>query len=326
MRPAIAAAAFLLACLLARSALAFHAGDMFGKPAGAGGGGGVFYTGVPAERGWSCSACHVDAAGLVSITLQADAQQDLADGQYAPKRAYRMTATLTGEHEGLPRAGFNSAANFNSLAVSIIDQAGKPAGSISGYAAEDFYANGAATIVSAGQQVGATSWQFTWTAPGAGAGPVSIHIAAVDGNGANSPPSVTLTDPWGDDVFVGTLVLAEGGSAGTADMPPSFLRRAACSGTGRLLGQHERRDLRSGRGIGSGPSGMQQRLGELGGSLPARYLHRSPSRRHRRRRRSHGRPGRRAAASARCVRAGLVLRSVEDHRRQELHAHVHRRE
>jgi hypothetical protein len=50
---------------------------------------------------------------------------------------------------------------------------------------------------------------------------VHLYIAVVDGNGANSDPNTTLTDPFGDDLAVGELALFEGGAVvGGASVPP----------------------------------------------------------------------------------------------------------
>ena len=191
------------AMLVAGPALAFHAGDVFDKPPGAGGGGGTFYLGVPSERGWTCAGCHTDAPGTIRVELDSSPRSLFDSGAYVPGQAYAITAKLIGEHEGLDAP----LANFNAIGVAVVDSGGDPAGSIAGYAAEDFYASGPATIVSAGQALGATSWTFTWRAPATATGRVAIHVAAVDGNGANGGPNGTLTDPWGDDVFVGALSL-----------------------------------------------------------------------------------------------------------------------
>jgi hypothetical protein len=199
---AVAAAACALAMLAPASALAFHAGDVYDKPPGAGGGGGTFYAGVAPERGWTCAACHTNAPGTIRVELDSNPRDLFDSSSYLPGQAYAIDATLIGEHEGLG----SPQANFNSITVTVIDENGQPAGSLS--ASDDFYASGVATIASAGQRVGATKWSFTWHSPPSSVGPVSIHVACVDGNGANGGPNGTLTDPWGDDVFVGSLDLA----------------------------------------------------------------------------------------------------------------------
>jgi hypothetical protein len=120
----------------------------------------------------------------------------------------------------------NPQANYNAIALAVVDAGGQAAGSIAGYAADELYESGPATIVTAGQHPGRTSWSFTWTAPQAGTGTVAIHLAAVDGNGAGGTVG-TLTDPWGDDVFVGTLTIDDASLAlrtppGTSLVAPSL--------------------------------------------------------------------------------------------------------
>jgi hypothetical protein len=208
---AVAIAACAIALASSGRALAFHAGDVFDKAPGAGGGGGIFYTGIGSERGWTCAACHTDAPGTIVMRVESDPPALFQSLRYVPGQAYAIKATMVGEHEGLdsPRS------NYNAIALAIVDANDAAAGSITGYAAEEFYASGDATIASKGQKVGETSWTFTWHAPDGDIGPVAMHLAAVDGNGANSGANGTLTDPWGDDVFVGALRL-EGTSAPAA--------------------------------------------------------------------------------------------------------------
>ena len=63
----VALAVAVITWLVAGSALAFHAGNLFDVPPGGGGGGGLFYTGSPREHGWTCGACHIDAPGRVEV-------------------------------------------------------------------------------------------------------------------------------------------------------------------------------------------------------------------------------------------------------------------
>jgi hypothetical protein len=197
--------ALLAVAFVAMPARAFHVGGTFDRPPGAGGGGGIFYAGAPLDHGWDCSACHQKAAGKIKVRLDV-MPSSLLDGlQYTPGQVFTFTATLEGEHLGLS----SPLANYNSLVVSIVDAKGFSTGSIGGFAAEDFYSGFPSTIASAGQQVGRTSWTFQWTAGQVGSGPVTLYVAAVDGNGADSGPSATLTDPFDDDVFVAAWNLKE---------------------------------------------------------------------------------------------------------------------
>lgn len=209
-------AAALVAALAAPSAAsAFHVGSLFDKAPGAGGGGGIFYTGAPLEHGWNCSFCHQDAPGKIRVRLAVEPTDLFQSFRYVPGQTYTFTATLEGETKGQS----SPLSNYNTIAVAITDTKGISAGSIGGFAPEDFYAGGPTTIASAGQKVGVTAWTFQYTAPEASAGEVRLHLAAVDGNGANSPPTKTLTDPFGDDVFIATVKLSPGGVASAPGVP-----------------------------------------------------------------------------------------------------------
>jgi hypothetical protein len=203
------------AVLWAPAASAFHAGDVFDKPPGAGGGGGLFYVGAAREHGWNCTACHTGGEGTIRVSLTADPPELLQTFQYEPGKSYALHAVLEGEHHG---AG---ASNFNSVAVSVVAADGAPAGELSGYAADELYNGGATTIASAGQHPGENAWSFTWTAPADGV--ATLHLAAVDGDGAGGAAGGTLTDPFGDDVFTGALTFAPAGPA----RPQSHDARAA---------------------------------------------------------------------------------------------------
>ena len=61
-----------------------------------------------------------------------------------------------------------------------------------------------------------TTWTFSWTAPQNPIGPVHLHVASVAGNAAGLP-GLTLTDPFGDDVFAGTLDLDPDGRTSSRD-------------------------------------------------------------------------------------------------------------
>src|SRR5206468_4264190 len=68
-----------------------------------------------------------------------------------------------------------------------------------------------------GEGKDATMWSFSWTAPSAGRGAVTLHLGLVDGDGAASA-TVPQNDPGGDDVAVTAVRLCEGAS-GCADRP-----------------------------------------------------------------------------------------------------------
>jgi hypothetical protein len=59
---------------------------------------------------------------------------------------------------------------------------------------------------------GAVRWHLWWTAPKAGTGPVTVYVAAVDGNGGNGTAAVDQ-DPYGDDTVQANFFLQEAGAA-----------------------------------------------------------------------------------------------------------------
>lgn len=189
------------------AARAFHAGQLFDQPAGAGGGGGVFYSGAPRERGWDCTACHLDPPRTISLAVTSAPAALLTGGQYVPSQTYSLIARLVGEHAGLD----SPQSNYNGFTVAALDAHGAPVGRFGGYSADDLY-DGGFVLASAGRQTAVTEWRFTWTAPPAGSGAVTFYFTALDGNGAASAPGVVLTDPWGDD-FAALVVTAGESSA-----------------------------------------------------------------------------------------------------------------
>ena len=223
----------LLACLLGAlggalglfvpaAALAFHSGAQFDDLPGKGGGGGVFYTGAPSDKGWTCTACHIGSQGQITIGLTSVPSTLFQAGAYAPGQAYKLTVSLRGEHLGQS----SSRSNFNGFALTVRDAQSRVAGMISGYAPEDFYQANAATISTAGKIVGTTMWSFTFTAPPAGTGAITFYLAMVDGNGANSSANATLTDPFGDDVAVGKVTLKDSSISARLPVSPQDTRAA----------------------------------------------------------------------------------------------------
>jgi hypothetical protein len=212
-----------------QTAWAYHTGATFDRQPGAGGGGGLFYTGAPRERGWTCEACHVDPPVPVQVVVRIEPGELLVDRIYVPGQTYDVTVTL--ENEQLGRMAARS--NFNGMALTVMDESGAVAGDFSGFAAEDFYVRGRSIIASSGTTVGVTEWSFRWTAPEAGRGDITLYLGVVDGNGANSPADVTLTDPFGDGVFTGYLAATES-SAAPATLQASVQARGERAATGRL--------------------------------------------------------------------------------------------
>jgi hypothetical protein len=212
---ALSAALALGVVLAPATALAFHAGATFDKPAGAGGGGGLYYAGVMLEHGWDCTTCHIDPAGKIDLGVTID--PPLTGAMYVPGQAYSFEVKLLNEHAGLDRGAYN----FNGLVAEVVDAQGFQSGSFDGFASTDFDQPYPATIAyGRPPSPGVTSWKFRWTAPETGKGPVSFHIAVVDGDGAASATDeAATTDPYRDDFAMRLYRLSE--AAPTASRSPS---------------------------------------------------------------------------------------------------------
>jgi hypothetical protein len=201
---ALALGAVGAALLAPVAALAFKAGADFQKPAASGGGSGLLFTGAPAYRRWNCTICHEKAPGQIRIGMDVEPRSLLDQRAYEPGRAYTVTLSLTGQHRG-----DSSALNTNGFALTIADASGAPAGSLSGYDANELGpGNNDAEIVTTGLFEKRTSWRFVWTAPPLGTGPVSFYVGMVDGDGA-SRTDVRTSDPLNDDVAVGEIRFRE---------------------------------------------------------------------------------------------------------------------
>jgi MYXO-CTERM domain-containing protein len=185
--------------------------------------------------------CHEGPAGTMKVQLTVDPPELFSKYEYVPGQAYTFTATMKGEHLGLDAP----LANYNALVAEMVD--GKDnfsIGSMGGFAAEELYSPYPSAVISAGQKPNQTSWKFTWTANNPDDltpvhGPVTLFLAAVDGDAAHSP-GMTLTDPFNDDVFTGNLKLKEApGTMGRAQ--PSRPGTLVCALGLAAIGMRRRR-------------------------------------------------------------------------------------
>ena len=196
----------ILMSLCAAPAAAFHGQADFDKPALEGGGGGRWFTGSPRFRRWDCTVCHADGEGLIGLTLATEPPGLVRDGVFVPGATYAVTVTLQGEHRGL-----DAMLNPNTFVLEIVDEAQEPAGIFAGLGSGVERPPGEELVVARGEFDGATEWSFEWIAPEPGSGPVTLYLAGVDGDGAGDRLGRT-GDPFGDDVFVGSMRLQEEGN------------------------------------------------------------------------------------------------------------------
>jgi hypothetical protein len=193
------------------------------------GGGDVNATGSNRDWGITCAHCHINNAqqqGKIDFTVASSPAFAKKNGvdSYVPGTTYLMTTTLTGEHLGLDLP----TKNINGFGLTIEDQSGQlqgvlssdespPMSSASCVAVPTLLPDQAVkgstsirgdchAIVSLGKP-NVTTWTFTWKAPGAGAGPLTIFYGAVDADYTTSGSTRSSLD---DDVKMGTKKLVEG--------------------------------------------------------------------------------------------------------------------
>jgi hypothetical protein len=226
---------------------------------------GVYFTGAPRFSSLTCQACHVGAPGLVGLRLGADHPELFSDG-YLPGAIYELEVELTNETKGLVynRAGGTCTdplgpgdtftyiqCNNNGYALEIDAQSGPLKGSFcaqppnggscpkpdntvdESLLAPDGDAIFSDRVYSADPKMpkavlhnGAYKWHLYWTAPPAGTGPLTIYVAAVDGNGG-SGTSDNDQDPYNDDVVQASFFVQEAGA------PTSNTASAGCVVGGR---------------------------------------------------------------------------------------------
>jgi hypothetical protein len=203
----------VLALAHVHDAQAFHTGKRFEDSPGSGGAGRIYYTGRPSQRGWDCAMCHTQPAGKIWIELDVDSDELKRTRRYRPATKYRFTVSMRGEHRGLG-AGIS---NHNGMALELVDGAGIYAGVVGGFDANEIYSPGKAVLATGGSQAARSQWSFEWTSPKQpGTGTVSLYLGVVDGNGADSDPTVNRTDPFGDDLVMAAMHFDEERATGAA--------------------------------------------------------------------------------------------------------------
>lgn len=182
------------------------------------GGGGIVGTGSAMDHNILCAHCHTEAMNQIDLKFDFMPPLDMVGGQpvYSPGKTYQVAVNLTGEHLGTSGCG-QYLSHTNSFAATFENASGKLAGTLTSAAGQSsancpqtmpdpklgstLLYNDCHAIFSNGQQ-NETSWSFSWTAPAAGAGTVTMYYGAVDGN--------CDMMSMGDDVKMGNMKLGEG--------------------------------------------------------------------------------------------------------------------
>jgi hypothetical protein len=222
---------------------------------------GLYFTGAPRFASLDCSSCHAGGPQHIGLRLNADDPALFMSG-YQPGKTYELQVALTDEVEGLtyktpsctdppaPDDTFTYVqCNNNGFALEI-DAAGVPLAGPSVYCAAQpsagmcppaDYTVDQALVAPDGDTVfdakvyssdpaqpklitrnGARDWHFWWTAPKAGTGPLTVYVAAVDGNGG-AGTIANDEDPYDDDTVAANFFLQE------ANVPVANDAAAGCS-------------------------------------------------------------------------------------------------
>lgn len=208
---------------------------------------GVYFTGAPRFASQTCRSCHTGGPGLVKMRLGADDPSLFTDG-YKPGATYRLQVELLDEVAGTrfgtatctdaPSQGDSFSfvpCNNNGFALEI-DAAGVPlagpgvfcaAAPQAGKCPDPNPTTDEAFVAPDGDAVFANrarsddpnqpklvlrndprTWDLWWTAPKAGTGPLTIYVAAVDGNGG-AGTAADDQDPYGDDTVQASFFVQE---------------------------------------------------------------------------------------------------------------------
>lgn len=190
------------------------------------GAGGIYGTGGHTDYSVRCSHCHIADPGathLIDARITATpAFYDRGGGDlgYEPGRAYAIVLDMLGEHERMTPA----AMDVNGFALAIENASGRPSGRMVSDAGHDSSACPATNPypMAASRPAGRTTmmwgdchamlfiafprltrWTFTWTAPAAGAGDLTIYLGMVDGDTGGE-------SSLDDDAIERTYALREG--------------------------------------------------------------------------------------------------------------------
>ena len=220
--------------LLASRADAFPTGAQFDlDPMMADGAGGIAFDGAPRWSAHTCAVCHTESENRINVRLESDHPELFTDG-WKPSQQYHLRVVLLDQHAGAQyaAAGDNCGGNVtpykpcdqNGFALEIDDGIGSPKGGfapvVAGACAAptatgdiDIYTlEDKTAVIHNGAHHAQTTWDFCWTAPGAGAGVLTAYVAAVDGNGGDGTDKFPA-DTLGDDVFAGAVPMNEIGGA-----------------------------------------------------------------------------------------------------------------
>jgi hypothetical protein len=180
---------------------------------------GLYGSGGPHDFGIQCVDCHIDAPGNVDLAFDFAPTLGTSgnDATYSPGQTYVVTVTMTGESLTNPN---NPNMDTNLFVATFEDDGGNVMGSLtsdtpnnssmncpptwpSGVPNGTTFVYGDCHGILAVQGTKLTQWTFSWQAPGAGAGNVTMWYGGVDGDTSGDSSQH-------DDTVQGSLFMIEG--------------------------------------------------------------------------------------------------------------------
>jgi len=187
----------------ASPALAYHPLLSFHDPAAQGGANDRYFTGSARWKGYDCTLCHVHSAGRIAFSVWSEPPELFDELRYRPDTTYHVLVRLDGEHR-------IHDTNVNGFVVELLDHTLTPTGAFHGV---ELQSHPAVDGVYAGvAEHDRTEGTFSHHTPPAGVGPLTFHLAGVDGDGggtAGDANPALFTDVYGDDTFSGAWRLCE---------------------------------------------------------------------------------------------------------------------
>ena len=168
------------------TAVAYQFYFFFDGPSSTGEGGYRYFTGSPRYKYYDCRICHVGDPGEIEVRLWTEPDNIFEVG-YEPGREYKVRLSLL---EELRKPAFKIFST-NNFCVEVLDARGRTSGTFDvGFATnpiqelfDPVVLSRDGTTVLSGFFNFDLDWEWFWTAPEPGSGPVTFYCGFVDGSG-----------------------------------------------------------------------------------------------------------------------------------------------
>jgi hypothetical protein len=176
----------VLLALPMSTAMGFQFYFFFLGPSSTGQGGNRYFTGSPRYKNYDCRICHVGDPGEIQVRLWTE-PENIFDVGYEPQREYKVRLSLLEELKKPPTKIFST----NNFCVEVLDGRGRTVGTFDvGFPTNPIQELFDPVVLSPDRTTMMSGffnfeldWEWFWTAPESGAGPVIFYCGFVDGSG-----------------------------------------------------------------------------------------------------------------------------------------------